>query len=185
MERKTQNQSQRNWTRRKPRPRRKNSGPAQAGDVLSALLASLGGGPERARLSLLWQNWEPVMGPELAPLALPLGRHKDILLIGAEDAMLMQELHLMSGEILERVNAFMESPFFSSIKVSLVLNKTVLRTAESRPAPEARARPDVPPPRPSGSFLSKMDPASPVARCYARFAGKRAARSASRKNAID
>ena len=98
MERKTQNQSQRNWTRRKPRPRRKNSGPAQAGDVLSALLASLGGGPERARLSLLWQNWEPVMGPELAPLALPLGRHKDILLIGAEDAMLMQELHLMSGE---------------------------------------------------------------------------------------
>ena len=90
MERKTQNQSQRNWTRRKPRPRRKNSGPAQAGDVLSALLASLGGGPERARLSLLWQNWEPVMGPELAPLALPLGRHKDILLIGAEDAMLIQ-----------------------------------------------------------------------------------------------
>ena len=57
MERETQNQRQRNWTRHKPRPRRKNSGPAQAGDVLSALLASLGGGPERARLSLLWQNW--------------------------------------------------------------------------------------------------------------------------------
>ena len=129
MERETQNQRQRNWTRHKPRPRRKNSGPAQAGDVLPALLASLGGGPERARLSLLWQNWEPIMGPELAPLALPLGHHKDILLIGAEDAMLMQELHLMSGEILERVNAFMESPFFKSIKVSLVLNKTVLRPA--------------------------------------------------------
>lgn len=62
MERETQNQRQRNWTRHKPRPRRKNSGPAQAGDVLSALLASLGGGPERARLSLLWQNWEPIMG---------------------------------------------------------------------------------------------------------------------------
>ena len=84
MERETQNQRQRDWTRHKPRPRRKNSGPAQAGDVLSALLASLGGGPERARLSLLWQNWEPIMGPELAPLALPLGHHKDILLIGAE-----------------------------------------------------------------------------------------------------
>ena len=69
MERETQNQRQRNWTRHKPRPRRKNSGPAQAGDVLPALLASLGGGPERARLSLLWQNWEPIMGPELAPWA--------------------------------------------------------------------------------------------------------------------
>ena len=152
MERETQNQRQRNWTRHKPRPRRKNSGPAQAGDVLSALLASLGGGPERARLSLLWQNWEPIMGPELAPLALPLGHHKDILLIGAEDAMLMQELHLMSGEILERVNAFMESPFFKSIKVSLVLNKTVLRTAESRPATEARIRPDAPRPDPAALF---------------------------------
>ena len=83
---------------------------------------------------------------------LPLGHHKDILLIGAEDAMLMQELHLMSGEILERVNAFMESPFFKSIKVSLVLNKTVLRTAESRPSTEARIRPELPRPDPAALF---------------------------------
>uniref|UniRef100_UPI003A8EA307 DciA family protein n=1 Tax=Desulfovibrio porci TaxID=2605782 RepID=UPI003A8EA307 len=71
----------RNLTRRGPRPRRKGRGPALAGDLLAALLAALGGGAERARLSLLWQNWEQVMGPELAPLALPLGHHKDMLLI--------------------------------------------------------------------------------------------------------
>lgn len=72
------------------------------------------------------------MGPELAPLALPLGHHKDLLLIGAEDAMLAQELHLLSGEILERVNAFMECPFFSAVKVSLTLDKTVLTEKAAR-----------------------------------------------------
>ena len=138
--------------RRAARQRRKGGGPALAGELLSALLAALGGRPERARLSLLWQNWEQVMGPELAPLALPLGHHKNMLLLGVEDAMLMQELHLMSGEILERVNAFMEKPFFSSVKVRLVLGKNVLnaaasacRTEKMSPAeqspPPARPRP--------------------------------------------
>ncbi len=171
----------RNLTRRGPRPRRKGGGPALAGDLLAALLAALGGGAERARLSLLWQNWEQVMGPELAPLALPLGHHKDMLLIGAEDAMLMQELHLMSGEILERVNAFMENPFFTSVKVTLVLGKNVLNTAappspteETSRGEQSDAQPTLRPVRPSGSFLAGMDPASPVARCYARFAGKQA-----------
>lgn len=51
------------------------------------------------------------MGPELAPLALPLGHHKDLLLIGAEDAMLAQELHLLSGEILERSTPLWSVPF--------------------------------------------------------------------------
>ncbi|MGE9984781.1 DUF721 domain-containing protein [Desulfovibrio sp. SGI.169] len=165
---------------RRARQQRKDGGPALAGDLLAALLAALGGGPERARLSLLWRNWEKVMGPELAPLALPLGHHKEMLLLGAEDAMLMQELHLMSGEILERVNAFMEKPFFSSIKVTLVLGKNILNAgAPPSPAgtPDRKTRPDIRPParpaRPSGSFLAGMDPASPVARCYARFAGRR------------
>ncbi|WP_300882334.1 DUF721 domain-containing protein [uncultured Desulfovibrio sp.] len=165
--------------RRAARQRRKGGGPALAGELLSALLAALGGRPERARLSLLWQNWEQVMGPELAPLALPLGHHKNMLLLGVEDAMLMQELHLMSGEILERVNAFMEKPFFSSVKVRLVLGKNVLnaaasacRTEKMSPAEQSPPRPGPGPVRPSGSFLAGMDPASPVTRCYARFAGR-------------
>lgn len=164
---------------RRARQRRKGGGPAPAADLLADLLAALGGGPEHARLSLLWKNWGQVMGAELAPLALPLGHHKGILLLGAEDAMLVQELHLMSGEILERVNAFMEKPFFSSVKVTLVLGKNILG-AGAQPSPakmpdqktRADARPPARPARPSGSFLAGMDPASPVARCYARFVGK-------------
>lgn len=167
---------------RQPRKRQKTSQPTTADRVLTAVLEALGGGPERARLCRLWQNWSMVMGPELAPLALPLGHHKDLLLIGAEDAMLVQELHLLSGEILERVNAFMECPFFSGVKVSLTLDKTVLAgdaahskqggTALAARDPEAARRAALAEDaaRPYGKFLAHMDPASPVARCYARFA---------------
>lgn len=178
-------------TLRQPRRRQKISQPTKADRVLVAVLEALGGGPERARLCRLWQNWSMVMGPELAPLALPLGHHKDLLLIGAEDAMLAQELHLLSGEILERVNAFMECPFFSAVKVSLTLDKTVLTEKAARgtglggvlskgePSAQRSAALKEDAARPRGNFLARMDPASPVARCYARFAAREASAAAS------
>ena len=94
--------------------------------------------------------------------------------------MLAQELHLMAGEMLERVNAFMEQPFFSAIKVNLLMGKAGLDKAATRktankdkPAPRLRA------PEPlcaDGVYLEAMDPASPVARAYARFIRRRRTR---------
>ncbi len=136
------------------------------GEVLSQVLAGLGADPVRMRLIQLWRNWEMVMGPELAPLARPLGHRGDVLLIGAEDAMLMQELHLQSAEILERVNAFMEGSYFACVKVSLCFRQTALDVirppAPPPPLPTLRPRLD-------GSALLRMRPDSPVARCYVRF----------------
>lgn len=146
------------------------------GELLPDVLTGLGGDPVRLRLVQLWRHWEMVLGPELAPLARPLGHHKDTLLIGAEDAMLMQELHLQSGEILERVNAFMEGPFFASVKVSLRFQRTELDNIAPPPAPPlpAAERPQL-----TGSALAAMRADSAVARCYARFlALARASRSA-------
>ena len=86
----------------------------------------------------------------------------------------------MAGEMLERVNAFMEQPFFSAIKVSLLMGKAGLdkvatrKTASAdKPASQVRA------PEPlcaDGVYLEAMDPASPVARAYARFIRRRRAR---------
>lgn len=166
------------------RKRQKDSQPVHATEVMASVMAGLGAAPgqgeTRARLRQLWLNWGMVMGPDLAPLARPLGHHRDVLLIGAEDAMLAQELHLMAGEMLERVNAFMEQSFFSSIKVSLLMGKSGLDNAATRktanadkPAPRLRA------PEPlcaDGIFLEAMDPTSPVARAYARFVRQRRAR---------
>lgn len=151
----------------KHRPRAE--APSLAADVLHHVLAGLGGDETRARLTALWQCWSVVMGPELAPLAIPLGQHKGILLIGAEDTMILQELQLQGSELLERANAFMGEDFFCSVRLSLVMGKTRLDLAPAAsPAPTRLP----PPPPPSGRLLGQMDARSPVARCYARFAGK-------------
>ena len=166
------------------RKKNKYAEPVAASEVMAAVMTGLGVDVEqaqaRSRLGHLWQNWNMVMGEDLAPLARPLGHHRDMLLIGAEDAMLAQELHLMAGEMLERVNAFMEQPFFSAIKVSLLMGKTGLDKAATRktasadkPAPRLRA-PE--PLRADGVYLEAMDPASPVARAYARFIRRRRTR---------
>lgn len=141
-----------------------------AGTVLDALLAALGK-PEQARLARLWQNWTMVMGPEIAPLAWPLGHRNGTLLVGGEDAMVMQELSMLVGEMLERANAFMDGQFFTEVKVSLALGKTPLDAVAGPSEPRAAPVPEIP--RPTGSRLEEMDPRSPVARCYARFAGRR------------
>lgn len=134
------------------------------------------GKPEQARLIRLWQNWPMVMGPELAALAWPLGHRNRVLLVGGEDAMSMQELSLQSGEILERVNAFMDEAFFSEVRVSLALGKNPLDSAMAVPAPRVRPMLERGP-APLGLYLEAMDSQSAVARCYARFSQKKAASS--------
>lgn len=155
-------------------------GEASLREALLALLERMGGAPERAGLQSLWDNWEMVLGPELAALAQPLGHHGDgkgasgggraALLLGAEDAMLLQELRFRGEEILERVNGFLGQAYFCEVKVSLPLGRSApVRSREPAPLPgreEAREGPAA-----RGVFLSGMDRDSPVARCYARFAG--------------
>lgn len=155
------------------REQRRKTGPLTADRVLDGVLRGLGSSPDQARLSLLWRHWETVMGAELAPLARPLGHRDDILLIGADDAMSLQELHMQGDEILERVNAFMEKPFFRTVKVSLILGKAELDGPLRRAAAFEEVCPPIPRSAADGRYLGGMDPASPVARAYARFAAQR------------
>lgn len=154
------------------------------GEALAALLEAMGGTPERAGLQHLWDNWETALGAELAALAMPLGqragrpssragdREGATLLLGAEDAMLMQELRFRGDEILARVNAFLGHPHFAAVQVSLPLGKSAPERSRQRAADAASApqEPGEEAPALSGVFLRAMDPDSPVARCYARFA---------------
>ncbi len=136
-------------------------------DALTAFLDKRGGG-ERLLHARLWEHWEMVMGPELACLGVPLGQRKETLLIGAPDSMAAQELAMQAGEILERVNAFMDRPCFSKVQVELMMGRTDL----SRHAPAARPVPPPPAfPKPErlGGLAGQMDPASPVARCYEAY----------------
>lgn len=145
-------------------------GPARTGTILERVFISLGAAPEQAKLNRLWREWAAVLGPDMAPLARPLGHHGDRLLIGAEDALLLQELYYMGPEIVRRVNAFLQEDFFTAVKVSLMLDHQDL-DAPGPVAARAAAPAPEPLPAPSGASLGLMDPESAVARCYARFLG--------------
>ena len=187
--------------RRAWRGRRKASPDAgePLGDALRTLLKAMGGTPERAGLQRLWDNWEGALGAELAGMAQPLGHHADrqgragagaasdagaILLVGAEDAMLLQELRFRGGEILERVNAFLGHAYFSRVQVSLPLGRSAPETSRAAPGGASEPAREAPEPSASGRFLDDMDSTSPVARCYARFV-RRAAGNVSRESSDD
>jgi hypothetical protein len=133
-----------------------------AGEAVQALLARLGG-QDRGRLCALWDNWNPVLGP-LSSLALPLGQENGVLLLGAEDSMVLQELTLQGPEILERVNAFMGSLFFLKVRVVLVQGRRPLN--RKIPPPAFPAPQPARPPRLGGLSLPQD---SPAGRCYAAY----------------
>lgn len=116
----------------------------------------------------LWRNWEMVMGPELAPLAFPLGRRKNLLIVGGEDNMALQELSFQTPEILERVNAFMDAPLDDPVFVRVELRLLMgMRPLSLPPESTTRVRERPAPPADLGAYFSSMRPDSPVARSYA------------------
>lgn len=82
-----------------------------------------------SNLVQLWRHWDIVMGPQLSGLAYPLGARRESLLIGADDNLVLQELSFLSLEILERANAFLETPYFARIELSLLRGRVTLDVA--------------------------------------------------------
>ncbi len=137
------------------------------GGKLESVLSALGNG-EKLMQVRLWQNWDMVMGEDIAPLAWPLGARNDTLIVGGEDNLALQELSFMTPEILERVNAFMDAPVFNRVELRLVMgDKPLDRPPDIQPS--TRFRPAPPRPHDLGAHLEDMRPDSPVARCYAAY----------------
>lgn len=140
-------------------------------DAIKTALSKLAGGEELEQLRRLWENWPMVMGDDLAGLAMPLGHRKSVLLVGAEDHLVMQELSFCTPDILERVNAFMDSPYFEKVELHLHLGQPVLDV----PRPQLASLGSLPPiERPeglTGAFAATpgLNPDSPVARCYMAY----------------
>lgn len=153
--------------------RKKAAFAASAGQAIFALLESMGGSGARPRMAALWENWSQVLGEDLAGLAKPLAHKEGTLFLGARDSLEIQELSLSSCEILERVNNFLGFPHFSKIRVQLLEDgRAGVKTSKNVPPAGAKqAMPGADRVRPRGNFLAEMDMNSPVAKCYALFAG--------------
>lgn len=130
-------------------------------------LSARAGCPEQFRLVELWRNWRVVMGEEISSLCLPLGHREHRLDLGTEDSMAMQELLYLEHEIVQRANAFLESPFFNDVKVTLLGERSGLAEEPDR-AVVTRKTPQLPR-MATGRYLQDMDPDSAIARCYRAY----------------
>ena len=108
-----------------------------------------------------------VMGPEIAALARPLGHRESRLLVGGEDNLALQELIYHPPEMLERANAFMDGEVFSRVELHLLEGRTPLDERVSRALPAQRR--ELVRPEHLGTLLGRLDPASPVGRCYQAY----------------
>ena len=133
-------------------------------DGLAGWFSAHGMQMQHQLLGELWKNWEIVMGPDIAPLAHPLGHRGAILLIGGEDSCAMQELSYAVPEILERVNAFMDEEYFQKVELHLLMGRESLRRVDITKAPSLP-----PPPRPPKLGALKLPPDSPLAACYEAY----------------
>ena len=137
--------------------------------------------PKNASLNLveLWRHWGMVLGPNLEGLAFPLGHKDSVLLIGAEDNLVLQELSFMTSDILERVNAFLEQPFFTHVQLSLLQGRATLdnivinQNAEMAQAADSTAYlpTRIPVSAPAKGVLGELelDPLTPLGRCYQKY----------------
>lgn len=125
-------------------------------------------GKGNLRILHLWINWDMVMGEELHTLAFPLGTGDGVLVIGADDSMVLSELSYYTDEILDRVNAFMDEPYFKKVRLELIGPRTPLNQQhqEQRPPKRPPARPR---PENVGALMDRFDPDTPVGRAYRSY----------------
>ena len=165
-----------NWT--KKRKRRFCADFSSSSELVEQFLKSQ---PKNASLNLveLWRHWGMVLGPNLEGLAFPLGHKDNVLLIGAEDNLVLQELSFMSTEILERVNAFLEQPFFVQIQLSLLQGRATLDNVVANQSAEAAQQAmsaaylptRIPVSAPAKGVLGELelDASTALGRCYQKY----------------
>jgi hypothetical protein len=114
----------------------------------------------------LWRNWHSLMG-EMAAMARPLGHRGGRIILAAEDPMVMQEAQFLGPMILEKINTFFGEEVFDKVVFEL-LNGRVPLDGEF-PKPETPPQRPLKKPEKLGSLDKKLDPDSPVGRCYRAY----------------
>ena len=117
-------------------------------------------------LAKLWEAWDTIFEPEISGLIRPLGHKKDILLLGAEDAIVMQEFTYFSDQILDKVNNFLGKQFFGRVRIELLKGRSPLNAKLLPPIPPKKAPVK---PKGLGTMAQNMNTSSPVTRAYLKY----------------
>lgn len=137
----------------------------RAGEALARVMERLGADASFA-LVRLWREWPAVVGAEIAGLARPLGRRKTRLLLGVEDAVVMQELVHYSPVILAQANEFLGMNFFDKVELDLLGGQVPL---DARTPRDPARRPEPRRPGSLGGLLADLPPDCPVGRAYRAY----------------
>jgi hypothetical protein len=78
------------------------------------------------QIARLWVNWSRIFGENVSGMARPLGTRKRTLVIGAQDAVALQELSFYSEEILDRIRDFLGWQPFDKVSFELLQSKIPL-----------------------------------------------------------
>ena len=113
------------------------------------------------------RRWVEIVGPETAELVRPLGHRRRDLLLGADDPVVMQEMHFAAPEILSLVNAALGQEAFDRVRFDLLGSQVSLDAL--RAVPPRFAVPPERKPENLGGMLGAFDPTTPVGRCYAKY----------------
>ena|GEM_PF-3566275 len=117
----------------------------------------------------LWKNWERAVGGEIAALGRPAGHNGATLYLCAEDSMALQDLKMLSPEILRLANSYLGNPVFSAISLSLHTPAPQPALPIATPVPDRNAPPPLSPPAGFGFLLPELRktfPDSPELRSY-------------------
>lgn len=97
----------------------KTANPTLIGELLFPFLEKLGGCREKSRIASLWSEWAAVVGEELGEGVEAIDEKERTLVIKVADAMMMQEISFRKEEIREKVNSFLGSSYFESVRLTL------------------------------------------------------------------
>jgi hypothetical protein len=113
------------------------------------------------------RRWVDIVGPETAELVRPLGHRRRELLLGADDPVAMQEMLFAAPEILSLVNAALGHEAFDRVRFDLLGDRVSLDAL--RAMPPRFSTPVTLRPEHLGGLVGKLDPTTPVGRCYAKY----------------
>jgi hypothetical protein len=114
----------------------------------------------------LWREWDRLMG-DMATVVRPLGHRGGRLILAAEDPMVTQEAQFIAPMLLRKINDFLGEEVFDKVAFELLNGRVPLDGEFSR----QEAPPQRMPKKPEnlGTLNKKLDPDTPVGRCYRAY----------------
>lgn len=156
--------------RKKFQKEKRKSSPLAIQELCSLLLEKYGQPPHQDILRNLWDNWDMVCPEEIIPFIKPYAYKGTVLYLGAETPADLQEIRMYYGELLERINVFLQAyglkNYFERLEFSLMGGKKSLLERASIPQHITSTFP----PRPH-NYGQKIDfhGNKSIERCYEAF----------------